>query len=83
MYIRIHPPLRRLPNGRPVAVMSVVDNVLGLKLLQEKKIDMKTELKRFKEVILVRSAITFDLLVFSIHVGYTCFWQVWCCMICN
>jgi hypothetical protein len=53
MYIRVHTPLRRLGStNRPLAVLSVVDNDLGLELLQQRKINMHTELERFKAIII-------------------------------
>jgi hypothetical protein len=53
MYIRVHTPLRRLGStNRPLAVLSVVDNDLGMELLQQRKIDMHRELERFRAIII-------------------------------
>jgi hypothetical protein len=52
MYIRVHTPMRRLGStNRPLAVLSAVDNDLGLQLLQQGKIHMHTEMERFKAII--------------------------------
>jgi hypothetical protein len=52
MYIRMHTPMRRLGStNRPLAVLSVVDNDLGLQLLQQGKIHKQQEMERFKAII--------------------------------
>lgn len=51
MYIRVHTPLHRQAKGRPIALVSVVDNDLANKLLKEGKIDQMEEVNRFVDVI--------------------------------
>lgn len=53
MYVRVHPPLRRHPvTNRPLAVCSVVDNVLGVKLLQQGRVDHARDGQLFRHVFI-------------------------------
>lgn len=51
LYIRVHTPIFRQPNGRPAAIVSVTDNVLGNKLVTDGKIDRQMEIQRFMSII--------------------------------
>jgi hypothetical protein len=51
LYIRVHTPMYRQPNGRPIAIVSVTDNVLGNKLVADGKIDKQKEVQRFMSII--------------------------------
>jgi hypothetical protein len=53
MYIRVHTPLRRLgTTNRPLAVLSIVDNDLGMQLLQQGKINRAKEVERFQGIMM-------------------------------
>ena len=52
MYIRVHTPMYRQPNGRPLAVVSVVDHALAQKLVDAGKLDRMSEVQRFQHVML-------------------------------
>lgn len=45
IYIRVHTPLHRQANGRPIAIVSVVDNVLATALGRAGKADPMHELE--------------------------------------
>lgn len=52
MYVRVHTPLRHHPaTHRPLAVLSVVDNVAGRRLLAQGKINQAQEFEIFRNVI--------------------------------
>lgn len=51
LYIRVHTPMYRQQNGRPIAVVSVADNVLGNKLVADGKVDKQKEMQRFMSII--------------------------------
>jgi hypothetical protein len=52
MYIRVHTPLHRQANGRPIAIVSVVDNVLAKALMHDGKLDQMQEVQRFKSIMM-------------------------------
>lgn len=52
MYIRVHTPLHRQANGRPIAIVSVVDTVLAKALMHAGKLDQMQEMQRFKGIMM-------------------------------
>lgn len=52
MYIRVHPPLYRQSNGRPIAIVSVVDNDLAIALMHAGKMDQMQAVKRWKDIMI-------------------------------
>jgi hypothetical protein len=52
IYIRSHPPVRLLPDGRPLLGLTVVDDALGRRQLAQGRIDFQRSVERFKSVIM-------------------------------
>jgi hypothetical protein len=79
MYIRVHPPLFRLGStNRPLAVLSVVDNELGLQLLQQGRIDMEQELQRFQTIIMSQVRCSYYIMLAEIEV-WVAVWLIFGC----
>lgn len=52
MSVRVHTPQHRQPNGRPIAIVSVVDHDLANKLLDAGKVDQMQEVRRFQSIMI-------------------------------